>query len=162
MEEIKKQETSLANRSVKVNKPHIVHETIEGETIVMNLKSGFYYSFDGIGPAIWELILLEASQNIITEVMIKAFPDASLNMAEEVHLFLKELIGNEIISAMSTETPVLPEELIQNVVSSKVFKDIAVRRPLFNMYADMRDVLLLDPIHDVDEKGWPEPKIRHS
>jgi len=32
------------------------------------------------------------------------------------------------------------------------------RAPVLNVYADMKDLLLLDPIHDVDEVGWPTPK----
>jgi len=30
--------------------------------------------------------------------------------------------------------------------------------PTLNKYTDMRDMLLLDPIHDVGESGWPVPK----
>jgi hypothetical protein len=31
--------------------------------------------------------------------------------------------------------------------------------PLLRKYTDMRDLLLLDPIHDVDEQGWPVRKL---
>jgi hypothetical protein len=27
-------------------------------------------------------------------------------------------------------------------------------------YTDMADLLLLDPIHEVDEQGWPQPAPR--
>ncbi len=30
--------------------------------------------------------------------------------------------------------------------------------PVLDVYSDMQDLLLLDPIHDVDETGWPTPK----
>ena len=31
--------------------------------------------------------------------------------------------------------------------------------PVLHKYEDMKDMLLLDPIHDVDdEAGWPQPK----
>ena len=31
--------------------------------------------------------------------------------------------------------------------------------PVLNKYSDMQDLLLLDPIHDVDEEaGWPTNK----
>jgi hypothetical protein len=29
--------------------------------------------------------------------------------------------------------------------------------PLLHKYSDMQELLLLDPIHDVDEAGWPKP-----
>jgi hypothetical protein len=35
--------------------------------------------------------------------------------------------------------------------------------PVLHVYSDMREVLLLDPIHDVeDASGWPEPKRPHT
>jgi hypothetical protein len=30
--------------------------------------------------------------------------------------------------------------------------------PVLEVFADMRDLLLLDPIHDVAEVGWPTAK----
>jgi hypothetical protein len=30
--------------------------------------------------------------------------------------------------------------------------------PVLSVYEDMKDLLLLDPIHDVDEQGWPARK----
>ena len=30
--------------------------------------------------------------------------------------------------------------------------------PTLSKYKDMQDMLLLDPVHDVEEAGWPEPK----
>jgi len=30
--------------------------------------------------------------------------------------------------------------------------------PVLNAYTDMEELLLLDPIHDVDQAGWPMPK----
>lgn len=33
-------------------------------------------------------------------------------------------------------------------------------RPILQKYTDMADLLLLDPIHEVDEQGWPHPRAR--
>ena len=30
-----------------------------------------------------------------------------------------------------------------------------VREPRLDKYTDMQELLLLDPIHEVDERGWP-------
>lgn len=30
--------------------------------------------------------------------------------------------------------------------------------PALHKYSDMQDLLLLDPIHEVDDTGWPSPK----
>ncbi len=31
----------------------------------------------------------------------------------------------------------------------------AFEAPVLESYSDMQDLLLLDPIHDVDDAGWP-------
>jgi hypothetical protein len=36
---------------------------------------------------------------------------------------------------------------------------LAFTQPVLEVYTDMQDLLLLDPIHEVDEEaGWPSPK----
>jgi hypothetical protein len=32
--------------------------------------------------------------------------------------------------------------------------------PAFDRYTDMAELLLIDPVHDVDEAGWPQPLPR--
>jgi len=37
-----------------------------------------------------------------------------------------------------------------------LFKDIdSYKAPELDTYEDMQDLILLDPIHEVDESGWP-------
>lgn len=141
-----------------LNSPYIVHETIDGETIVMNLKNGFYYSFSGIGPAIWEMILAGADMDQIHQITDKTFGSLLPELEEVVNSFVKELKSNEIVLESQEQAENLSEASIQQMLASELFAPEAAKAPVFHRYTDMQDVLLLDPIHDVDEKGWPEPK----
>ena len=38
----------------------------------------------------------------------------------------------------------------------------AFNPPVLSVYSDMEDLLLLDPIHDVDETGWPQPRSNEA
>ena len=40
----------------KVNTPPVIHETLDGEVIVVNLDTGTYYSIPGTGAEIWTLV----------------------------------------------------------------------------------------------------------
>ena len=40
----------------RVDLPNIMHEMIEKEVVVVNLDNGTYYSFDGVGGQIWQLL----------------------------------------------------------------------------------------------------------
>ena len=35
---------------------------------------------------------------------------------------------------------------------------LSFEAPILHKYTDMQDLLLLDPIHEVDEAGWPSVK----
>jgi hypothetical protein len=140
----------------KVNSKYIVHETIEGETIIMNLRNGFYYSFDGIGPVIWDL--LEKNNNIlqITRFVQDHFPTPERDISKPVSDFIKQLADNDLVAETGSpdfEAETLSPEELKKLMGGEVPEFI---EPRLNKYSDMQNVLLLDPIHDVDEKGWPD------
>ena len=33
----------------RINSPTVVHEIIDGEAVIVNMKNGSYYSVDGVG-----------------------------------------------------------------------------------------------------------------
>ena len=37
----------------RVNEPGVIHQSIDGETVIINLDSGAYYSLDAVGAVIW-------------------------------------------------------------------------------------------------------------
>jgi hypothetical protein len=46
-----------APRGFAVDPRRVVHETIDGETILIALETGVYYSLSGSGPEVWDLVL---------------------------------------------------------------------------------------------------------
>ena len=46
----------VAMRYYRVNRPDVVMESFEGELVLVQMKSGNYYSLQGSAPLIWELI----------------------------------------------------------------------------------------------------------
>jgi hypothetical protein len=145
-----------------IHAPYIVHETIEGETIVMNLKNGYYYSFGGVGPAIWEMILNKADLAQIQKTLQQSFGSDIENLEVVVESFINDLKSNEIIIETEKPDKTLSDKEIESISGSLAFAEAERKAPVFQRYTDMQDVLLLDPIHDVDEKGWPEPRIKNT
>src|SRR4029077_17954546 len=41
---------------LRLNTPHVIHETIDDEVIVINLASGSYYSLKGAGTDVWDVL----------------------------------------------------------------------------------------------------------
>lgn len=138
----------------KINAPKVIHETIDGEAIILNLDSGNYYSMDRAGNDIWGLIVKGANAGSIIEWVDKHYDTNGADVSNVLPQLIDQLIDEGIIipdqenSAVSiTETDV--------PYASEHTERMSFVMPVLNKYSDMEELLLLDPIHEVDEMGWP-------
>jgi len=115
------------------NSSKIVSELFEDEAVVVNLVNGSYYSFRSAALEIWKMA--EAGYN--REQIISACENQ-----DACKPFLDYLLTEAL--AMIDDIPALvpSENKIQGI-------------PEYSKYEDMKDLLLLDPIHEVDQSGWP-------
>jgi hypothetical protein len=126
----------LNDARYEVNKPDVVDESVDGEVLIVHLGTGTYYSSRGAGDSAWQLL---ASGRTASE---SAGP---LGLAEaEVQEFLDQLVSEGLLRPRTAEAAHLAE-----------FRPVSGPL-LLEKYTDMQELLLLDPIHDVDEEeGWP-------
>ena len=141
---------------VKVNDPHVVHETIEGETILLDLRTGMYYSLDETGSALWDFLATTGDPGMAVEVLAGEAEMPESYFREGVDAFVNKLVVEGLLLVVeSLESATEPPE---NLIATLRARAKPFEHPIMEKYADMQDLLLLDPIHDVDEAGWPEPK----
>ncbi|MEJ2685076.1 MAG: PqqD family protein [Candidatus Sulfobium sp.] len=147
------------NGYLRINAPKIVHETIDEETVILNLDNGNYYSLLGVGAQIWGFIESGAPVHEIVEKVKCDYASNGTDVDEAVNQFVFELCQEGLTVPGKTDTNPdlrLPAEEREHEVSGD--KQIFAA-PVLNKYSDMQDLLLLDPIHDVDEEaGWPTNK----
>ena len=122
-----------------------VHELIDGEVILIQFDRGYYFSLRGSGAAIWELIVAGASVKQIGAALEDA--GAGDAAAGELGALIDQLLENDLIEAADSEPPSNPPVLPDG---------FSYQRPTLERYDDMKDFLMLDPIHEVAEAGWPE------
>jgi hypothetical protein len=140
---------------LRVNTPNVVHETIDGEAILLDLKTGSYFSLDGSGAIIWEFIDKTGDWQQVIRLLTANNPDKSALVSASVTGFVEELVKEGLLVKADHEIPAGDASLLISQLA-EVAGDF--KPPLVNKYTDMQDLLLLDPIHEVDEKGWPESK----
>jgi hypothetical protein len=143
------------DRIFKVNSPSVVSEIIDGEAVIMNLKSGNYYSTEHVGSMLWGWIEQGRTYDQLLSLLNVSFATVPEDYAVSVDSFIAELIAQDLIREGQTDraTSSSNEDAWPQANGTLPF-----RAPTLNVYADMKDLLLLDPIHDVDEVGWPTPK----
>ena len=142
----------------KINSPQVIHETIDGEVVIVNLETGNYYSLVKAGAHVWNLIEKNLSFGHISECLARRFEGDSKDIEKSVHRLAEELmreglISEDTVSGIDLATPagIVPEKTVGE--HRQPFE-----APFLQKYNDMQELLLLDPIHEVDETGWPHVK----
>lgn len=137
----------------QVNSQQVAYEVLEGEVVIIHLDKGNYYNLEGSCLEIWNLLVAGVKETDLLESVFKNY-DVSSDVAKEaVQNFLDQLKAEELITTESGE----PAK-IDSVADEKTAKS-PFQPPSIQKYEDMQDLLLLDPLHDVDETmGWPARK----
>jgi hypothetical protein len=130
--------------------PEIVHETVDGEVIAIDLANGSYYSLAGSGPAIWELLANGVSEAEIGTTLAGQFEAGESEIGAAVSALLGQLQENGLIVSEAGAAASLP-------AAAGTGEKAPFEAPRLERYTDMKDYFLLDPIHEVDTAGWPRP-----
>jgi hypothetical protein len=143
--------TSLAR--FRANTPAVSHETIDGEVIMIHFDTGSYYSLDGAGAVLWGLIEAGATADEIVHGLVARFDGDHATIRVAVQALLADLAEEGLIvrddAAAPAEAPELTGALPTNGTRP------AFVAPALQKYTDMQELLLLDPVHEVDDRGWP-------
>ena len=126
----------------------MIHETIDGETIIIDLVSGSYYSLQGSGPEIWNHIGAGASESTIVARFAAGHEGDPAEVAQSVTDFLSQLEGEQLIAEAERPSDV-------TATLAEPAPDATFVTPKLEKYTDMQDIILLDPVHQVDNRGWP-------
>src|SRR4051794_33308814 len=127
----------------------IAHERVEDEVIVINLRTGAYFSLIGAAPDAWDLLLTRTALDDIAGAIVERYGADVATVRTDLGPFVCSLVDEDLLVATEPATS----------ASTLDDKDPAVERtyrpPMLEKYDDMEELLLLDPIHEVDEAGWP-------
>jgi hypothetical protein len=141
----------VMGRQFRVRSPHVVDDTIQGEVIVIDLESGTYYSLRDTAAEIWHYIKSGAGESSIGASLARRHAAAPEETAPAVSRLLDELATERLIEeAAESATPAEPLSELPEQEERAPFT-----APVLEKHTDMQDLILLDPVHDVTEAGWP-------
>ena len=142
----------------RINSPHIIHETIDLETVIVNLDTGNYYSLDQIGVEIWNLIEKHISLDEIIEDISRRYEGNRTLIEQAVIQLANELNQENLIINDSSEPSETNSGFDYKEITGAQTKKMSFEAPILHKYNDMQELLLIDPIHEVEETGWPNVK----
>jgi Coenzyme PQQ synthesis protein D (PqqD) len=138
----------------RVNSPNVIHETIEGEVILIDLKTGTYYSLRGVGAAIWQGIVAGADGEQIADELRRRYDASEDQTADAVKSLIAELERESLIRADDGLGDAAQVPIFENGAGPP----LPFEPPSLEKHSDMQDLILLDPVHEVGAEGWPQPK----
>ena len=144
----------------QVNSPNVIHEMIDGEVVLINLETGSYYSIDRVGAIIWDYLEKGLNSDQIEAAILAQYDGEQSEIAAGIQ---------QLFDALQAEQLIVPGEAAsanENLSDVNPAVDGQVKpsfeAPELHKYTDMEDLLLLDPIHDVDESGWPNTNPKNT
>lgn len=132
----------------RLNEPDVTFEGFESEVLLINLANGNYYSLRGSAPILWPWLLQGHSVERLAAAVATLCDQSVDTLQRDVQAFVDQLIKEALIVPRE-DGPVDP-------IDPTAVKLAAYAPPTIEAYTDMQDLLLLDPIHEVDVTGWPK------
>jgi hypothetical protein len=139
------------HQTYRVLKPEVVADVIDGEAVIMNLKTGQYFSSEGTGSDCWDALAAGLSMAQLVDQLIDNYETDRKTVESAVAEFVQDLVSHMLIAPSDAPPPPV-------TVKPPSSPRSPFHAPVLNVFSDMQDLLLLDPIHDVDAAGWPMPK----
>ena len=134
----------------QLNAPSVVAEELDGEVIAIDMSSGVYYSMSGWSAWVWSALTAGATPAEVASILSEHTPDKSGSGSSAVEAFLEKLRSEGLLTERDDERPSDP---LPGTPPHTDAVELRVER-----YTDMEDLILLDPVHDVDTaSGWPKP-----
>ncbi|BAQ65151.1 PqqD family protein [Geminocystis sp. NIES-3709] len=146
------------DNSFQINTKKIAEETIDGEVMIINLDEGYYYSLLDTGADIWNGIKNGLSYQEIISDLSKRYFCSQKEIEISVENLIAQLVEEDIILSLPKVRSQSKTNYSLSAEGNENIEKLEFKIPQLQKYTDMQDLLTLDPIHDVDETGWPNSK----
>jgi hypothetical protein len=132
---------------LRLNEPKVAMQVIDGEAILIHFERGFYFSARALGCELLRGLALGLSTGEMADALTARGVDREQALAL-VFAYRERVVAEELLVTDSAASA--PSAAWDPLVGATDFGD-----PELVKYTDLEDLLKLDPIHDVDEAGWP-------
>ena len=134
--------SSLTHLEIAV--PTCSAEDFDGEIVAINLETGRYFSIRDSAVLIWnDLVTGHAVEAISAAV------SADAALAAATAQYVADLLKEGLMRAASAP----------GVPGAALLSYPGMAPPMLESFGDMESLLLLDPVHEVDDsEGWPRQR----
>ena len=133
---------------LRLNQPNVISESIDGEAVIIALDTGTYYSARGPSARAWDALVAGHDPAAVADELRHSYDAAAADVEAEVAAFVAELQEHKLL--VLSDDGATPDAL-------PALEGVPPWEPLvLETFTDMQDLILLDPVHEVEPtEGWP-------
>lgn len=141
----------MPDECYRINVPSVVYERFDNELVAIHMGTGVYHSMMGAATDAFVLLSEEATAAEMADVLATRYEATSGEILAALQPFLDQLQKEQLIVPVEERKPRNPLRIAGN---GGLLPFVA---PTLEAFNDLEGLLLLDPIHEVDDEGWPPP-----
>lgn len=130
---------------------NIISDVFGEEVVLVNLETGVYFSLRATATQVWIRLQNNYSISEIVTDLQQTYNVNQDELVQHVGVFVQQLIDKQLIKVSDASEK-------QSIAISTLAEKLAFSAPVLEVFSDMQEILLLDPVHDVDKAGWPVSK----
>jgi len=128
--------------------PQVMSEVLDGEAVIIDMASGRYHAASGVAGTIWQAIGAGATFDAILTEVRRRHSGVPGDAAAAVEGFIEQLTQANLVQEGGAESADQP-------LSDHAGTPTPWAAPGLESHDDLQDLLLLDPVHEVTDAGWP-------
>lgn len=130
-----------------INSGNVSSEVFDNEAVVVNFVTGKYFGMSGSAPFIWRMFENPCSTEQVMDVLNGNTP-ITVDQVNALNAFIDVLVKEELLIDIDGPADTEPGA---HVTHPGEYAD-----PILEIYEDLQELIVLDPVHDADpERGWP-------
>lgn len=137
--------------------PWITHERLDDEVMAIDLETGAYFALDDAAADVWTLLVAGCAPATIVDTMAARYGVGAETARADLTRFLGELARERLV-VPADATDVASDGPTGAASLPPLDQSRAYAAPTVEKYDDLEELLRLDPVHEVDDVGWPVPR----
>lgn len=143
----------MTDTRYRIDSTRVISDTLEGEAVIIDLQDGSYYSLNSPASVLWGLLQAGATKQQLQAYCAARYDAPLSDVVASLEAYIAQLVQYALVVEEPAEAP-QNQQVVEPLPGKEPFVPFMLQR-----YEDMQEVLLADPIHDVDEQtGWPKLK----
>lgn len=135
----------------RVDSPSVIYEKFDAELVAIHLDTGSYHSLMGAAADAFLLLSDEATAIELADALQTKYQGSAEDIGKALGPFLTALEREKLIAKVEVRKARGPLVLLADGAK------LPFVPPSLEAYHDLQSLFLLDPVHEVGDRGWPEP-----